>query len=55
MLEAHAAFGTTAFRILGLHSSVSSEGQQRVFERPPPGQRKIVVSSSPSATLHRRD
>ena len=50
MLEAHAAFGTTAFRILGLHSSVSSEGQQRVFERPPPGQRKIVVSSNIAET-----
>lgn len=44
MLSSHAIFSTDAFRIYPLHSSVSSEGQGAVFEVPPPGVRKIVIS-----------
>jgi len=44
MLLSHELFSNEAFKILPLHSSISSEGQGTVFEIPPTGIRKIVIS-----------
>lgn len=44
MLLSHNSFSGDNFRIYPLHSSVSSEGQGAVFEIPPSGVRKIVIS-----------
>lgn len=43
-LLAHPLFEGGQFRIYPLHSTISSEGQSAVFEVPPPGIRKIVIS-----------
>lgn len=43
MLLEHPYFGSEAFRIFPLHSTISSESQSLVFEIPPPGVRKIVI------------
>jgi ATP-dependent RNA helicase DHX29 len=50
LLESHPAFGSNDFRIFALHSSISSEQQARVFEIPPRGVRKIVVSTNIAET-----
>ncbi|CCO28705.1 putative helicase C15C4.05 [Rhizoctonia solani AG-1 IB] len=50
VLGAHRDFGTRAFRIYPLHSSLPSESQTAVFEVPPPGIRKIVVSTNIAET-----
>lgn len=50
MLEAHPVFGSDAFQIYPLHSTVSSENQGRVFNVPPPGIRKIVVATNIAET-----
>ncbi|CAG7847697.1 ATP-dependent RNA helicase Dhx29; AltName: Full=DEAH box protein 29 [Serendipita indica DSM 11827] len=50
MLLSHELFSNEAFRIYPLHSTVSSEGQSAVFEVPPAGIRKIVISSNISET-----
>ncbi|EUC64491.1 P-loop nucleoside triphosphate hydrolase, putative, partial [Rhizoctonia solani AG-3 Rhs1AP] len=50
MLGAHRDFGTQAFRIYPLHSSLPSESQTAVFEIPPSGVRKIVVSTNIAET-----
>ncbi|KAJ1303899.1 hypothetical protein OPQ81_008311 [Rhizoctonia solani] len=50
MLGAHRDFGTQAFRIYPLHSSLPSESQTAVFEIPPPGIGKIVVSTNIAET-----
>jgi len=44
MLLSHDLFSNEAFRIFPLHSTISSEGQGAVFEIPPTGVRKIVIS-----------
>lgn len=44
ILLSHNSFSGDNFRIYPLHSSVSSEGQGAVFEIPPSGVRKIVIS-----------
>ena len=36
--------------VLGLHGSLSSEDQRRVFRRPPNGTRKIVVATNVAET-----
>jgi ATP-dependent RNA helicase DHX29 len=46
MLLGHPAFGSQDFMVYPLHSTVSSEGQQAVFDIPPPGIRKIVICKS---------
>lgn len=45
-LLGHPAFGSQAFMVYPLHSTVSSEGQQAVFDIPPLGVRKIVICES---------
>lgn len=45
MLVEHPVFGTDSFRIFPLHSTISSENQNLVFDIPPPGVRKIVIGS----------
>jgi ATP-dependent RNA helicase DHX29 len=49
MLLSHEMFSNEAFRIYPLHSTISSEGQSAVFEIPPPGIRKIVISKGNSS------
>lgn len=50
LLESHHTFGSNQFVILPLHSTVSNESQRLVFETPPPGIRKIVVSTNLAET-----
>jgi ATP-dependent RNA helicase DHX29 len=50
MLLSHDLFSNEAFRIYPLHSTISSEGQGAVFEIPPTGVRKIVISKAESDT-----
>ncbi|KAH7333960.1 P-loop containing nucleoside triphosphate hydrolase protein [Rhizoctonia solani] len=50
ILGSHRDFGTQAFRIYPLHSSLPSESQTVVFDVPPPGVRKIVVSTNIAET-----
>ncbi|WFD33577.1 RNA helicase [Malassezia cuniculi] len=49
-LLAHRYFGCASFLIYALHSSVASEGQNAVFDLPPPGVRKIVLSTNIAET-----
>lgn len=50
LLESHPAFGSNEFRVFPLHSSISNDQQARVFEIPPHGVRKIVVSTNIAET-----
>ncbi|KAI7942024.1 hypothetical protein MJO28_012051 [Puccinia striiformis f. sp. tritici] len=50
ILESHAFFGTSAFQIFPLHSSISNENQSLVFRTPPAGVRKIVISTNIAET-----
>jgi len=43
ILMDHPIFGSNAFKIYPLHSTLSSESQGAVFDIPPNGIRKIVV------------
>ena len=43
MLVEHAYFGSDAFQVFPLHSTISSENQSLVFEIPSFGVRKIVI------------
>ena len=53
-LESHPVFGTAAFQIHPLHSTISSENQTRVFHIPPRHIRKIVLGECPCfAQIHR--
>lgn len=44
-LESHPEFGSKAFLVLPLHSTISNENQGLVFNIPRPGVRKIVIST----------
>ncbi|KAI9347745.1 hypothetical protein BDR26DRAFT_1004848 [Obelidium mucronatum] len=47
----HVGFGDSRrVRLYALHSSVSSSGQEEVFERPPEGVRKIILSTNIAET-----
>ncbi|QRV81199.1 Helicase associated domain (HA2) [Ceratobasidium sp. AG-Ba] len=50
ILGSHREFGSQSFRIYPLHSALPSESQTAVFEIPPPGVRKIVVSTNIAET-----
>lgn len=50
LLQAHRDFGTKAFQIFPLHSSITSEDQSLVFEMPPRGVRKVVISTNIAET-----
>ncbi|KAH8915725.1 P-loop containing nucleoside triphosphate hydrolase protein [Atractiella rhizophila] len=50
MLEAHKLFGSKAFVVFPLHSTISNDNQGLVFEVPKPGIRKIVVSTNIAET-----
>ena len=50
VLESHPQFGSREFRVFPLHSSISNEQQAKVFEVPPRGIRKIVVSTNIAET-----
>lgn len=51
MLNEHSNFGSDEmFRIYPLHSTLSSENQNSVFEIPPPGVRKIVIATNIAET-----
>lgn len=43
ILSEHPAFGSNDFKIYPLHSMLSSENQNTVFDIPPPGIRKVVI------------
>ncbi|KAL5535622.1 hypothetical protein ACEPAF_3716 [Sanghuangporus sanghuang] len=50
MLVEHAFFGSDAFQVFPLHSTISSENQSLVFESPPLGVRKIVIATNIAET-----
>ncbi|KAF9270347.1 P-loop containing nucleoside triphosphate hydrolase protein [Marasmius fiardii PR-910] len=50
MLTEHPAFGSDEFKIYPLHSTLSSESQNAVFDIPPPGIRKIVIATNIAET-----
>jgi ATP-dependent RNA helicase DHX29 len=50
ILQAHRVFGSQAFRIFPLHSTISSEDQGSVFALPPKGVRKIVIATNIAET-----
>nr|XP_019046467.1 DEAH box polypeptide 36 [Kwoniella bestiolae CBS 10118]OCF25397.1 DEAH box polypeptide 36 [Kwoniella bestiolae CBS 10118] len=49
-LQSHPAFGSNEFVVYPLHSTISSEGQSAVFDIPPKGVRKIVISTNIAET-----
>lgn len=50
LLNVHSYFGSKAFRIHALHSSIASEQQGLVFDVPPEGVRKVVLSTNIAET-----
>lgn len=50
MLQGHPVFGSVDFIVYPLHSTISSEGQSAVFDAPPKGVRKIVISTNIAET-----
>lgn len=50
LLLSHKAFGSQAFVVSPLHSTLSSEEQSAVFNIPPHGVRKIVISTNIAET-----
>jgi ATP-dependent RNA helicase DHX29 len=51
MLVEHKQFGDASlFRVLPLHSMVSTENQGAVFDIPAPGMRKIVIATNIAET-----
>ncbi|CAG7832978.1 unnamed protein product [Allacma fusca] len=49
-LEKNARFGSSDFIIIPLHSSVPSASQRKIFNKPPQGQRKIIISTNIAET-----
>ncbi|KAJ2920247.1 hypothetical protein MD484_g9, partial [Candolleomyces efflorescens] len=49
-LSEHPHFGSEAFRLYPLHSTLSSENQGAVFDIPPVGVRKIVIATNIAET-----
>lgn len=50
LLQTHRAIGSNKFIVSPLHSTLSSEEQSAVFNIPPPGVRKIVISTNIAET-----
>jgi ATP-dependent RNA helicase DHX29 len=50
LLLSHRAFGSQSFIVSPLHSTLSSEEQSSVFNIPPKGMRKIVISTNIAET-----
>ena len=50
IISSHPAFNMADFVVYPLHSTISSEGQSAVFDIPPPGVRKIVLSTNIAET-----
>jgi len=50
LLQVHPIFGSRQFQLFPLHSTISSENQSLVFELPPHGVRKIVLSTNIAET-----
>ncbi|KAF6766323.1 pre-mRNA-splicing factor ATP-dependent RNA helicase prp22 [Ephemerocybe angulata] len=50
ILSDHPHFGSDAFKLYPLHSTLSSENQGAVFDIPPHGVRKIVISTNIAET-----
>ncbi|KAL4451226.1 hypothetical protein ABPG77_009298 [Micractinium sp. CCAP 211/92] len=49
-LEGSPAFGSSRYQLMPLHSMVAPAEQRRVFVRPPPGVRKIVMATNIAET-----
>jgi len=50
MLQANPVFRSSGYIIIPLHSLMPTKSQQQVFERPPPGVRKIVIATNIAET-----
>ncbi|SPO07133.1 related to DNA/RNA helicase (DEAD/H box family II) [Cephalotrichum gorgonifer] len=50
MLLGHPIFGSAAWRVYPLHSSIATEEQEEAFVVPPPGVRKIVIATNIAET-----
>lgn len=50
MASSHSLFGTDKFLLIPLHSTLSSDHQEKAFEVPPEGVRKIVFSTNIAET-----
>ena len=50
LLQVHPIFGSRQFQLFPLHSTISSENQSLVFDLPPAGVRKIVLSTNIAET-----
>ncbi|UZJ54717.1 hypothetical protein CBS101457_004037 [Exobasidium rhododendri] len=50
LLQVHPGFGSRNFQLFPLHSTISSENQSMVFDFPPHGVRKIVLSTNIAET-----
>ena len=49
-MEGLACFRGQGYRLLALHSMVPTQDQRKVFLRPPPGVRKIILATNIAET-----